>query len=173
MQNIISFEDFNISEARTPGGKKVNKKYLTAPTAADKKRMKEEIDKHSDKSDDDPSAYKKWPADHKGGKVSGDAHDTKPSAATIAYHKKYKSNESESWETGLKNKSDDTGIPLRFLKRVYNKGLAAWKTGHRPGASQHQWAMGRVNSWITGSGGARKADKDVWDDYQEWKKKNT
>tara|TARA_R100001129_G_scaffold159674_1_gene123961 strand:+ start:5128 stop:5229 length:102 start_codon:yes stop_codon:yes gene_type:complete len=25
-----------------------------------------------------------------------------------------------------------------------------------------QWAMGRVNSFMTGKGGARKADKDVY-----------
>lgn len=80
--------------------------------------------------------------------------------------------ESKGWETALKNKSEDTKIPYRFLKKVYNKGLAAWKTGHRPGASQHQWAMARVNSWITGDGGARKADKDIWDDYKSWKKTN-
>jgi len=80
--------------------------------------------------------------------------------------------EKEAWETALKNKEDETGIPYRFLKKVYDKGLAAWKTGHRPGASQHQWAMARVNSWVTGKGGARNADKHVWDDYREWEKAN-
>ena len=32
------------------------------------------------------------------------------------------------------------------LKRVYNKGLAAYRTGHRPGTTPNQWAMARVNS---------------------------
>jgi hypothetical protein len=36
------------------------------------------------------------------------------------------------------------------LARVYKRGLAAYKTGHRPGTSQHQWAMARVNSVLTG-----------------------
>ena len=63
--------------------------------------------------------------------------------------------------TGLKNKAEKSGISYSILKQVYNRGMAAWKTGHRPGASQQQWAYARVNSFITG-GGARKADNDLW-----------
>ena len=40
--------------------------------------------------------------------------------------------------------------------------MQAWNAGHRPGVAQHQWAFGRVNSFITGAGGARKADADLW-----------
>ena len=65
-------------------------------------------------------------------------------------------------EKALANKAKATGISKSILKSVYAKGLAAWKTGHRPGVGQHQWAMGRVNSFVTGSGGARKADADLW-----------
>jgi hypothetical protein len=54
---------------------------------------------------------------------------------------------------------------------VYAKGLAAWKTGHRPGVGQHQWAMGRVNSFVTGKGGARKVDKALWKRASKSKKK--
>ena len=46
------------------------------------------------------------------------------------------------------------------LGRVYKRGLAAYKSGHRPGASQHQWAMARVNSVLTG-GKAATVDKDI------------
>ena len=46
------------------------------------------------------------------------------------------------------------------LKKVYNKGLAAYRTGHRPGASPNQWAMARVNSVLTG-GKAATVDKDI------------
>ena len=39
--------------------------------------------------------------------------------------------------------------------------MAAWKGGHRPGASQHQWAYARVNSFVTKSSGTwGGADKD-------------
>ena len=46
------------------------------------------------------------------------------------------------------------------LGRVYKRGLAAYKTGHRPGTTQHQWAMARVDSVLTG-GKAAKVDKDI------------
>ena len=75
-----------------------------------------------------------------------------------------------SIDTALKNKAEKTGVPVKFLRQVYNKGLAAWRVGHRPGASQHAWAMGRVNSFLVG-GPARKVDQHIWDAYQEHKKK--
>ena len=62
----------------------------------------------------------------------------------------------------LRKKSKASGIPLGILRKVYSKGCAAWNSGHRPGVTQQQWAMGRVNSFITGSGGARKADASLW-----------
>jgi hypothetical protein len=62
---------------------------------------------------------------------------------------------------GLVNKSEKTGIPYGILKKVFDRGMAAWRGGHRPGATQQQWAFARVNSFITG-GGARKADNDLW-----------
>lgn len=74
-------------------------------------------------------------------------------------------------EKSLQRKADSTGISKTVLKAVYRKGLAAWKTGHRPGVSQHQWAMGRVNSFATGKGGARKADAKLWAKAKKGKKK--
>jgi hypothetical protein len=62
----------------------------------------------------------------------------------------------------LKNKSEKSGAPMSALRAIYNKGLAAWRTGHRPGASQHQWAMARVNSVLAG-GPARKVDAAQWE----------
>ena len=62
----------------------------------------------------------------------------------------------------LKKKSKASGIPLGILRKVFSKGMQAWNAGHRPGVAQHQWGMGRVNSFITGAGGARKADAELW-----------
>mgnify|MGYP000459160874 FL=1 len=59
------------------------------------------------------------------------------------------------------------GVPTRgmsesILKRVYKRGLGAYySSGSRPKVSAHQWAMGRVKSFISGKGGARKADADL------------
>ena len=58
---------------------------------------------------------------------------------------------------GLVKKSDKSGVPYGILKKVYDRGMAAWRTGHRPGASQQQWAFARVNSMLTGG----KADPDL------------
>ena len=63
---------------------------------------------------------------------------------------------------GLKKKSDKSGMPYSILKKVFDRGMAAWKSGHRPGASQQQWAYARVNSFITKSSGTwGGADKDL------------
>lgn len=67
-----------------------------------------------------------------------------------------------SEDNSLEAKSKKSGIPLSILRKVYNRGLAAWRTGHRPGASQHAWAHARVNSFITkGKGTWGGADKDL------------
>lgn len=62
----------------------------------------------------------------------------------------------------LRKKSKASGIPMGILRKVFAKGMQAWNAGHRPGVAQHQWGMGRVNSFITGAGGARKADAKLW-----------
>ncbi len=63
---------------------------------------------------------------------------------------------------GLQKKADKTGMPYSILKQVYNRGMAAWKGGHRPGTTPQQWAMARVNSFVTKSSGTwGGADKDL------------
>ena len=63
---------------------------------------------------------------------------------------------------GLRKKADKSGMSYSILKKVFDRGMAAWKTGHRPGASQQQWAYARVNSFITKSSGTwGGADKDL------------
>jgi len=63
---------------------------------------------------------------------------------------------------GLVKKADKSGMSYSILKKVYDRGMAAWKTGHRPGTTPQQWAMARVNSFVTKSSGTwGKADKDL------------
>ena len=63
---------------------------------------------------------------------------------------------------GLKKKAAKSGISLGTLKKVYNRGMAAWKTGHRPGTNPQQWGMARVNSYIgKGKGTYYGADSDL------------
>jgi hypothetical protein len=80
---------------------------------------------------------------------------------------------------GLVNKAKKSGMPYSILKKVYDRGMAAWKTGHRPGTTPQQWAFARVNSFTTKSAGTwGKADSDLakqveqieeacWDGYKQ------
>ena len=62
----------------------------------------------------------------------------------------------------VRKKADKSGMPYSILKKVYDRGMAAWKGGHRPGATQVQWALARVNSFVTKSSGTwGGADKDL------------
>ena len=63
---------------------------------------------------------------------------------------------------GLKKKAEKSGMPYSILKKVYDRGMAAWRGGHRPGTTQQQWAFARVNSFVTKSSGTwGGADKDL------------
>ena len=62
----------------------------------------------------------------------------------------------------LKKKAEKTGMPMGILRKVYNRGVAAWKSGHRPGTTPEQWGHARVNSFVTKSSGTwGKADSDL------------
>lgn len=67
----------------------------------------------------------------------------------------------------LKKKSEKTGFPQGILTQVWKRGYAAWKTGHVPGTSPQQWAMARVNSFVTGGKTTKMSDKKL---YQQAKK---
>ena len=63
---------------------------------------------------------------------------------------------------GLVTKAKKSGMPYGILKKVYDRGMAAYKTGHRPGTTAQQWAFARVNSFVTKSAGTwGKADADL------------
>ena len=50
--------------------------------------------------------------------------------------------------TSLEEKARKSGVPLRILRECYNRGMAAWRTGHRPGATEQQWGHARVASFL-------------------------
>jgi len=51
-------------------------------------------------------------------------------------------------DNALQKKADKSGISYGTLKKVYDRGMAAWKTGHRPGTTPQQWGYARVNAFI-------------------------
>ena len=132
------------------------KKYVSGLSDKDKKAHDKHLEKGSKKSDSDKSAYKQSPADKKA--------KTKPSVHTKKYKQMFGEGDVELNEVikGLKKKAEKSGMPYSILKQVYNRGMAAWKGGHRPGTTPQQWAFARVNSFITKSSGTwGKADKDL------------
>ena len=61
----------------------------------------------------------------------------------------------------LKKKADGTRFTYGQLARVYRRGQGAYLSGGSRNVSMAAWAMGRVNSFVSGKGGARKADADI------------
>lgn len=141
----------------------VNENYFAGLSKSTADKKKSQIKKQSAMSDDDPAAYKEMPGDTKGKKL------LKTSQHTKKYHDLYEKQSTDrspidnaAIETGLKNKSDDTGVPIGILRAVMRRGMAAWKSGHRPGAGQEQWGYARTNSFLTkGKGTWGKADADL------------
>jgi len=68
----------------------------------------------------------------------------------------------ESATKSLREKAKKSGIATSILRQVYNRGVAAWRTGHRPGTTPQQWGHARVNSFLTGGKTRRTADADLW-----------
>ena len=110
------------------------KKYYAGLTQKETEIRKREISRGTKTSHKDPSAYKPFKTDL--GKK------TKPSTYTEKFHTLFPD------VKGLPEITKATGIPLDILTKVYNKGLAAWRTGHRPGATQAQWGYARVYSFV-------------------------
>jgi len=114
-----------------------------------------------------PAAYEPAPGDKTA--------KTKESKYTRAYRAKFGEDIEmeedyidEDATTGLAKKAQESGISIGTLRKVYNRGMAAWRTGHRPGTTPQQWAMARVNSYITkGKGTYGGADKDLHEDLDE------
>ena len=60
-----------------------------------------------------------------------------------------------------------TEIPRPIIKEVYEKGLAAWAVGHRPGATQDQWARARIYSFLAKGRTVETADKQLFEDARK------
>tara|TARA_R100001015_G_C4613820_1_gene169560 strand:- start:189 stop:800 length:612 start_codon:yes stop_codon:yes gene_type:complete len=158
------------NEAATPENAPAYFKGLSKKEKDERERV---IKKRSKMKSGDPDAYKPFRTD-KGKK-------TKPSSSTLKFKKMFgELNEEEQKlfveklsakiRKSLKKKAEKANAPMGALTTIYNKGLAAWRTGHRPGASQHAWAMARVNSVLTG-GKARKVDAAQWKQISKHRKK--
>jgi hypothetical protein len=95
----------------------------------------------------DPAAYVGFKTD-KGIK-------TRKSGYTVAWRLRFPDAKS------LEAKAAATGVPIQFIKACYNRGMAAWRTGHRPGATEQQWGYARVHSFLLCGKTAQTTDSDL------------
>jgi hypothetical protein len=109
-------------------------KYFKGLPDKRKTQRKKEIRKYGAMDWKNPKAYVGFQTDV--GVV------TKPSGYTVEWKKLFPN------ATSLEQKSAATGVPLKYLRESYNRGMAAWRTGHRPGATQEQWGYARVHSFL-------------------------
>jgi hypothetical protein len=139
-----------------------------SPSTIEKKKA--QMAKQAAMDDDNPSAYKKMPGDTKGLKTIKVSKFTQKYKDLFGEEQQELTEKStdrgpidnESIEMALKKKSEATGISLGILRAVMRRGMGAWKSGHRPGATQEQWGYARVNSFATKSSGTwGKADADL------------
>jgi len=68
---------------------------------------------------------------------------------------------SQSDEAFLRKKAANSKFSYSTLKSVLNRGKGAFLSSGSKGVSMTAWARGRVNSFVSGKGGARKADADL------------
>jgi len=81
---------------------------------------------------------------------------TRPKKGSAAKKKSKQDYEDSVREIAKKaSKYYGTRINPNILIKVFDKGLAAWRDGHRPGASQFAWGYSRVYSFLVGG-------KTVW-----------
>jgi len=130
--------------------KKKPKKYHKGLGKSTKDKRQAQFNKQAKMDDDNPAAYKPAPGDARA--------KTKPSQYTKKYKQMYGENftfedylieNKGQAKKALQKKADKSGIAYSILKKVFDRGVAAWRTGHRPGTTPVQWGLARVNSFIT------------------------
>jgi len=134
-------------------------KYYTGVAKNKKDDREDHFERNAKKADDDPSAYRPAPGD-KEAKTKESKHTKK--ARAMGYTEEFDFLGEDAAGKSLADKAKKSDMPAGILRKVYNRGVAAWKTGHRPGTTPEQWGHARVNSFITKSSGTwGKADKDL------------
>ena len=122
-------------------------RYFAGLSKTKKRARMAEIRKFGAMSNRDPAAY------------VGFATDKGVKTKTSGYTRKFRALFPKA--RTLKQKADATGVPVRYLQKSYDRGMAAWRTGHRPGATQQQWGYARVHSFLTCGKTYRTTDSDL------------
>ena len=173
LEALYTDSQFAVAEADAKPGPDP---YMRGLGGDEEEKKAVKMKKQAEMEDDDPDAYKELPGD----KEAKDKGEVKTSKHVKKYHELYGDKKDESVvnedkaegdrgkisdakiETALKTKAEETGVPIALIRIIMRRGMAAWKTGHRPGATEQQWGYARVNAFLTkGDGTWGGADKDV------------
>jgi hypothetical protein len=123
------------------------RKYFAGLSAAKKTQRAREIRRFGKLSWKNPMAYVGFKTDQG---IPG-----KRSSYTADWRRRFPTAKS------LEDKSKVTGVPLKFIRECYNRGMAAWRTGHRPGATEQQWGYARVHSFLLRGKTYHTTDADI------------
>ena len=133
--------------ARTRKNPFYPKKYYQGLTLKKKQERLKEIKKFGSLSWKNTRAYQGFRTDRG---VKG-----KPSSYTQTWKSRYPD------AISMTQKSKVSGVPLRYLNESYRRGMAAWRTGHRPGATEQQWGYARVHSLLVCGKTYYTTDSDI------------
>jgi hypothetical protein len=150
------------SRARDELLKSVPDKYLSGLSGEERERRKREIERRSGSS---RRKYSPLPSDE-GAKTKPSKY-TRTSIARAIREEMQSSSKKEF----VRAASKVSGVSVRILREVHERGAAAWGTGHRVGASQIAWSRARVYSFLTGGKTQKTADADLWREVIEERKK--
>ena len=122
-------------------------RYFTGLSPTKKAKRRTEIRRFGHMNTKDPRAYVGFSTD-RGVKTRSSRYTRKWNRLHPGVH-------------SLEERARVTGVPLRFIRECYNRGMAAWRTGHRPGATQQQWGYARVSSMLLCGKTYSTTDSDI------------
>lgn len=142
-----------VSQTRKTGktgkkGKLWPPKYYRGLTKKQALERRKEIERFGAMDWRDPRAYV-------GFKTDKYAKTKRKSQYTVAWEKLFPEAKT------LEERSRATGVPVRYLKDVFFRGSAAWRTGHRLGQTTQSWSYPRVSSFLLCGKTHYTADADL------------
>jgi len=110
------------------------KRYFTGLSSAKRTLRKKELSSRSKLSWKTQKAYRPFKTDV--------GVKTRKSKYTLEWKKKFPKS------TTIAEAARATGVPASLIKKSHDRGVAAWRTGHRPGATKEQWGVARYRSML-------------------------
>jgi hypothetical protein len=123
-------------------------KYYRGLTRKQALERKKEIEKFGKMHWRDPRAYV-------GFKTDKYAKTRRKSSYTAQWDREFPGMKS------LEERAKVTGVPLKYIKQVFSRGSAAWRTGHRMGQTPQSWSYPRVSSYLLCGKTHYTADADL------------